>query len=275
MTARTVRNIAHRGGSLEAPENTLHAFRRAVDLGADMLELDLRATRDGQVVVLHDPVVDRVTSGRGAVADLALAEVRELDAAHWFAPGRGASAAADHHPLRRTVRDGTDEIDSADLRIPTLGEVLAELPDVPLTMDLKVGEPEVPGFSDTVARLLTQAGRTDDVIVGSFSTQRLDAFRRAAPHVPTSASQEEVGRFWSGEPVDVPGLAALQVPVTYGDVEVVTPDLVERAHDAGIEVHVWTVDDPEEMRRLIALGVDGLITDRPSVLAEVLRAPGG
>lgn len=270
--ARGVRCIAHRGGSLEGPENTLHAFRRAVAAGADMLEVDLRATRDGEVVVLHDPYVDRVTSGTGAIADLTLAQVRDLDAAHWFTPGVGATPDAHRYPLRRRASAVAPD---PELRIPTLAEVLAALPEVSLTVDLKVGPPQVIWFHEAVAALLVAAGRADDVVVGSFSSERLDAFRGVAPHLPTSASQEEVARFWSGEPLDVPGLVALQVPATYRGVAVVTGDLVQRAHRAGLEVHVWTVDDPAEMRRLVDLDVDGLITDRPMVLAEVLAAQAG
>jgi glycerophosphoryl diester phosphodiesterase len=258
-----MRRIAHRGGSLEAPENTLRAFRRAVALGCDAVELDLRATADGTVVVLHDPEVDRVTEGTGRVADLTAADLTALDAAHWFVPGRGPDRTAPSHPLR-----GTGD---ADLRIPTLADVLAALDGVPLVMDLKVGPPEVPGFVDAVAELLRARGRVRDVIVGSFSSERLDAFRSLAPGVPTSASAEEVLACWQGGATpDVPGFAAFQVPPRHGDIEVVTADLVARVHASGAQVHVWTVDEPAEMVRLLELGVDGIISDVPSVLVDVV-----
>jgi glycerophosphoryl diester phosphodiesterase len=109
------------------------------------------------------------------------------------------------------------------------------------------------------------------VIVGSFAVERLAALRRHAPHIATSAAQTEVAAFWAGEELDVEGrLVALQVPATYGDIEVVTADFVDRAHTAGLEVHVWVVDAEQEMLRLIELGVDGIITDRPTVAARVL-----
>jgi glycerophosphoryl diester phosphodiesterase len=257
-----IRRIAHRGGSREAPENTLAAFRRAADLGCDAVELDLRVTADRSVVVLHDPDLDRVTDGAGPVAARTLAEVRRLDAAHWFVPSLGAMVGAADYPLRGSGAD--------DLRVPTLEEVLRALPDVPLVMDLKVGPPEMPWLPGAVAELLAAAGRRDDVVVGSFDQGRLDAFRSAAPAVPTSATQAEVAAFWAGgPPPPVPGFAAFQVPRTFGDIEVVTPDFVERAHEADAEVHVWTVDDPAEMRELAAIGVDGLITDVPSVLTSL------
>lgn len=257
---RRVRRIAHRGGALEAPENTLEAFRRAVALGCDAVELDLRATADREVVVLHDPDVERVTDGSGRVADLPLEELRRLDAARWFAPGRGTDPGSEEQPLR-----------GQRVRIPTLAEVLQLLPDVLIVMDLKVGPPEVPWFPEAVAALLDARGRHGDVIVGSFDQGRLDAFRAFAPGVPTSASMEEVATFWQGgDAPDVAGFRAFQVPVDYAGLEIVAPGFIRRAHAAGAEVHVWTVDDASEMRRLVDLGVDGLISDVPSVLVDVV-----
>jgi glycerophosphoryl diester phosphodiesterase len=257
-----LRCIAHRGGAREVPENTVRAFRRAAALGCDALELDLRATADDAIVVLHDPRVDRVTEASAAVEELSLAEVRALDAAHWFSPGRGADRTAASFPLRGS--------DAVDLRIPTLEEVLLAVPDVHLVVDLKVGPPAVPWFPAAVAERLATHGRRGDVTVGSFDQGRLDAFRVLAPDVATSATREEVVAFFGGGPAPaVPRFTAFQVPARYGELEVVTPGLVERAHAGGHEVHVWTVDDPAEMRRLADLGVDGLITDVPSTLLQV------
>jgi glycerophosphoryl diester phosphodiesterase len=233
-----------------------------------MVELDLRATADRQVVVLHDPDVDRVTDGSGPIAALTLAQVRALDAAHRYRPDRG------------TVDPGEDDGSfplrgrrGPDLRIPTLGELLDALPTVSLVMDLKAGPPDAPWLPGRVAALLRAHGRVDDVIVGSFDQGRLDAFRSLAPGVATSATQDEVVAFFSGGPApDVGGFRAFQVPASFGGIEVVTADFVHRAHRAGAEVHVWTVDEPAEMRRLADLGVDGIITDVPSVGLDALRA---
>jgi glycerophosphoryl diester phosphodiesterase len=255
----------------------MHAFRHALACGADMLEMDVRATADGQVVVLHDPDVDRVTNGSGPVATLTWPEVRGLDAAHWFVPDVGALRGATHYPLRGVALGSSDARDAApeDLRIPLLAEVLEAFPDVPLTIDLKVGAPELGWFHEAVAQLLAEHGRTDDVIVGSFSADRLEAFRRVAPAIPTSAAQVEVAAFWAGEMLPAtPSLVALQVPPTYADIEVVTADFVERAHAAELEVHVWVVDEEAEMLRLVNLGVDGLVTDRPTTAARVLGSFG-
>jgi glycerophosphoryl diester phosphodiesterase len=256
-----VRVIAHRGGAAEGPENTLEAFRHAVALGCHGLEMDLRATSDGAVVVLHDPDVDRVTDGTGPVEALTLEAVRALDAAHAFVDGRGTDPDAGPHRRR-----------GGGVRVPTFAEVLDATPGVALVVDLKVGPPEVPGFPAAVADLLAAAGRTSEVIVGSFDQERLDAYRQAAPGAPTSATQAEVAAFWSGgPPPQAEGFCAFQVPARFADLEVVTTSFVERAHEAGVEVHVWTVDDPAEMRRLAELGVDAIITDRPALALEVLR----
>ena len=264
--------VAHRGGALEAPENTMHAFRHGVACGAHMLELDLHATADGEVVVLHDPMLDRTTDGNGAVADKRLADVLVLDAAHWFMPGRGAVPAAGPYPLRGVATGAAPSppAEPGDLRVPTFAAVLDAFPNTWLTMELKVD-----GLHEHVVKLLAAHGREGDVLVGGFVAERLEAFRAAAPRVATSATEPEAAAFWawahgSGEfPGPLP-YAALQVPTTYEGVEVVTETLVTRAHGCGVAVHVWTVDEPAEMHRLLDLGVDGIMTDRPSVLAGVL-----
>lgn len=263
MSVSSVLHISHRGGSAEAPENTLHAFKRAVRLGTDMLELDLHATADGEVVVCHDASVDRTTDGTGRIRDLTLAELHRLDAAHWFSPGTGATRTAGDYPLRG--RASQDD----DLRIPTLRALLEALPDTAMTMELKTGPPNAPAYHEAVAALLEAYDRP--VIIGSFSDSVLEAFRAHAPHRTTSASQTEATMFWAEQTVPAGrNIVALQVPPTFEGIEVVTEPFVVAAHDRGLAVHVWTVDEPQEMRRLLDLGVDGIMTDRPTVLAEVL-----
>jgi glycerophosphoryl diester phosphodiesterase len=269
--------VAHRGGALEAPENTMLAFRSAVACGAQMLEIDLHATADGEIVVIHDPMLDRTTDGSGPVAEQRLADVRALDAAHWFVPGRGAVPAAGPYPLRgvATGAPASPAAERADLRVPTFSAVLEAFPDTWFTMELKAD-----GLHDRTAELLAAHGREEDVLVGGFVAERLAAFRAAAPHIPTSATEPEVAAFWTwahgaGDPPGPPlPYAALQVPTTYEGVEVVTEAFVARAHDCGIAVHVWTVDEPTEMHRLLDLGVDAIMTDRPSALAGVLAERG-
>ena len=265
--------IGHRGGAVEAPENTLHAFQHAVSCGAQMIELDLHAAVDGAIVVIHDPTLDRTTDGTGAVAQQRLPDIRTRDAAHWFAPGLGSTRAATAYPLRGVAtgaRPPPEGVDPDRLRVPTLAEALEALRDVWITMELKS-----PHLHERVAEHLDAYGRAGDVIVSGFAPARLEPFRRYAPHVATSATQPEVTSFWGwahgGGTQPAIAYEALQVPTTHDGIEVVTPAFVECAHEQGIAVHVWTIDDPGEMHRLLDLGVDGIMTDRPSVLAAVYR----
>lgn len=268
--ARRVLNYAHQGGAREGPSSTLWAMRRAVAAGAHGIELDVHATRDRQLVVCHDATVDRTTDGVGRIADLSLDELRRLDNAYWWVPGevvdQGAPAAA--YALRgRAPGDG-------DLGIATLVEVLEAFPGVYLNFDIKQTAPEVEPYEGLLASTLREHGRTDDVIVASFSDQAIDAFHQAAPEIPTAAATQATAAIYfaiaQGQPVPSTPHVALQVPPAFGGVEVVTEAFVAGAHDAGLAVHVWTIDEEPQMKELIAKGVDGVMTDRPALLASVL-----
>jgi glycerophosphoryl diester phosphodiesterase len=269
--------IAHRGGAREAPENTLHAFGHGAASGAHMLELDVHASADGEIVVIHDAAVDRTTDGSGPVAAHSLRELRALDAAHWFVRGEGAVTDAPHYPLRGVATGAAEpppDVDPADLRVPTLAEVLEAFPTSLFTMELKAA-----GIHEPVVALLTALGRERDVIVGGFDTERVGAFRATAPQIATSATEAEVARFWAwahghGEDPGALPYVALQVPPVYRGLEVVTEAFVNAAHARGLPVHVWTVDDDEAMHRLLGRGVDGIMTDRPTALAKVLAERG-
>lgn len=247
------------------------AMRRAVEAGAHAIELDVHATKDGHIVVCHDATVDRTTDGRGAIADLTLDEVQALDNAYWWVPGEvvAPDRPAEEYPLRGRAR--RDE----SLRIPTLHRVLEEFPDVLLNFDIKQTAPAVKAYEEEVARLLRQHGRADDVIVASFLDDATDAFCRVAPEMCISFGMQGTRDFFTAvrDGLAPPDSAhvALQVPPRAGEIELVTSAFVEAAHGAGVAVHVWTIDDPVEMRRLVDLGVDGVMTDRPSVLAAVLE----
>lgn len=270
---RRVLAFGHRGSALLWPENTLRAFREAAARGVPALELDLRTTSDGEVVVFHDAAVERTTDGSGPLAAHTRDQLRRLDAAYRFVPGHGAEDHAPDgpYPLRGSGAD--------DLRVHTLREVLAEFPDTLLTMELKDDGADAPALAAGVAELLVEHDRHDDVIVSAFDGAVLREFRRVAPTVPTATSAEEVAAFWGARdlPVVAPGTrppVALQVPVTYRDVEVVTREFVADAHAGGLAVHVWTVDDPERINWLLDLGVDGIMSDRPDVLLPILRERG-
>lgn len=265
-TARTrpgsVLALAHRGGAyhpeVEGLENTMAAFRHAVELGYRYLETDVHVTRDGVLLAFHDAVLDRVTDRRGAVAEMTRAEVRE-------------------------ARVGGRE------QVPTLVELLDAFPDARFNIDLK-SEASVRALAD----LVRAREEWDRLLVGSFSPGRLARFRRLTEgRVATSAHPLEVLAFVllpSGRLADLVTrrrVAALQVPhrrtlrlagrilrLPAVTVPVVTRGFVRRAHAAGKHVHVWTIDDPDEMRELLAKGVDGMFTDRTDLLREVLEQHG-
>lgn len=230
--------LAHRGGAAEATENSPTAFQHAVDLGYRFIETDVRATRDGIAVVIHDARLDRTTDRTGAVARLT---AREVLAAH---------LPTGEHPL-------------------TLVEALDRWPDVRFNVDVK-SDAAVGPFLAAVERTAAWAR----VCAASFSTGRLRRLRACGgPALATSLGPREVARLVAGVPGRPDALAA-QVPVTAGGVRVVTPAVIRRAHAVGLQVHVWTVDDPAAMGALLDLGVDGIVTDRPSVLRHVLHQRG-
>lgn len=244
--------VAHRGGAALAPENTMAAFRSARETwGADVLEMDVRLTRDAEVVVIHDETVDRTTDGTGRVAELTLGEMSALDAGYRFADARGS------HPFR-----------GRGLRIPRFEEVLLEFPDARLNVEAK--EPAVGGP-------LAEIIRRHDACHRVLFAAEFERCRRSVRGYrgPWGASRHQIFGLWLfhrlplGGPY-TPRADILQLPETWKGLRLVTPRLVREAHRRNIPVHVWTVDDPDEMRRFLDWGVDGVQTDRPDLLAEVL-----
>jgi glycerophosphoryl diester phosphodiesterase len=260
---RTVRgdwpvNLAHRGASALAPENTMEAFRLAVEAGADGLELDVHLTRDGHIVVIHDATVDKTTNGTGAVSEMTLDDLRGLDAGHNFSPDGGPT-----RPYR-----------GRGIRVPTLDEVLEEFPDVAVNIDIKVSRP---GIEEAVLGVLRETNASERVLVVSTSHAIVKRFRRVSGgHVSTGASKWEIGVFYilsrlRLERLVRPAYDALQVPLRHRGIRVVTPRFVRAANARGVRVDAWTINQAEEMRRLLDLGVDVIMTDRPGTLAEVLQ----
>lgn len=249
-------NYAHQGGAKEAPSSTLHAMRKALAAGAHAIELDVHATADGEIVVCHDATVDATTNGSGRIADLTLAQLQELDnAAAW--PDLAGRAPADRA-----------------FGIATLREVLAEFGDVFLNFDIKQTAPAVEPYEERLAAELLEFGRAENVIVASFLDEATDRFASFAPEIGTSMGTMATAEFWRAvqDGVRPPPTrhVALQVPPAYQDTVIVDQRFVDVAHECGYAVHVWTIDEPDEMARLLDLGVDGIITDRPSVLTELL-----
>ena len=254
FSSSTRRVFAHRGGAGLAPENTLAAFDRGLDLGADGLELDVHLSRDGIVVVHHDRTLDRTTNERGPVAGRTADELRRVDAGYWFA------------------RDGTFPYRGCGLGVPTLADVIARYRDVLIAVEMKVNSA---ALAEAVVRVVRETDAVDRVAVGSFGLRSLRALRQMEPAIATSASREEVRwalyRLRCRWPVSRVPYAAYQVPERSGGQRVVSPRFVAAAHRLDLAVHVWTVDDEHDARRLLGWGVDGLITDRPDLIVPVAR----
>lgn len=271
---RRVLAYAHRGGARDGPSNTLAAMRLALAAGATALETDVHATSDGHLVLCHDPTVDRTTNGSGAIASMTLAQCKSLDAAYWFVPGEEVSPG--HAPADYPFR-GRAPADSA-YTIPTLAEVLVTFPGIPLNLDIKQSAPAVAPYEAALAKALADHERVDDVIVASFNPDSLRAFSAVAPRVATAAAARAIARIWLAGRAHIRPLptrhSAIQVPLVLRGLTVVDARLVRAAHRAGVAVHVWTIDEAAEMKRLVDLGVDGIMTDRPSVLARVLGEAG-
>jgi glycerophosphoryl diester phosphodiesterase len=249
--------VAHRGGAALAPENTLPAFDLAARLGADAFETDVHLTADGAVVVFHDEDTERLTGERGAIEGRTLAEIGALDAAHGFSPDGGAS-----FPLR-----------GKGIRAPTFAQALARYPRMRFNVDAKSDDPRL---AEALARDVRAAGATDRVCLGSFSdaqAERLGALLpEACRYLPQGAAtchvlQAKSGASGGGCP---PGYDLADLPHRMAGMTVVDARVVSYFHARGMPVHVWTVDDEAEMRALLAAGVDGIVTDRPDVLARVL-----
>lgn len=251
LTATHVLNIAHRGASAVAPPNTLAAFRKAAELGADGIELDVHLSADGVPVVIHDFTVDGTTDGTGRVRDLPLAALRELDAGSRFDPA------------------------FAGERIPTLEEVFAEVGDrLLINVELKsMPGNEYPGMEEAVAGLIRRFGLTERVLVSSFNPLALRRFRKVAPEVPIGFLYETapLSRLAQLLAALLPGLRPQALHPHWS---LVGPETVRRAHRRGRKVVVWTVDEPEAMARLSGWGVDAIITNYPDRLAAILLDPG-
>ncbi len=247
--------MAHRGSQVLWPENTIVSFQGAVDLGFRYLETDIRATRDGVLVACHDPTLERTTDGTGSVADRTFDELQELDAGYHFSP-------EEEYPQR-----------GRGVRIPALDEVLVTFPDVILTLDLKAG-----GIEAALHDLIARRKAWDRIIVGSFRDRRLRRFRTMTEgRVATSSGPGETARFLTAARTGrAPRMQAdaLQVPERAGPIHVVNERTVRTAHECGKQVHVWTVNDRRRMVELLDLGVDGIITDRPDILRDVMQTRG-
>ena len=281
---RFLLNYSHRGGALEYPENTLYSYKKSVEIGADVLEMDVYETADGELVVIHDETVDRTTESTGSVSSYSVAELKAMDAAYWFVDQRGAvTDGEDSEYIFRGVASGDKLPPNGyvpnDFTVPTLEEILQAFPDILINIELKPDPDSTGSYETKVADLLKAYGRNDDVIVASFIDVPAALFKAQAPCVSTSVPTGQAAAYvLSGQGplpmLPVLGHHAFQVPPSLG-IEVVTQDFIDDAHAQNIAVHVWTINGCDEMVRLLQLGVDAVMTDRPRLLEKVLaQTPG-
>jgi glycerophosphoryl diester phosphodiesterase len=251
------RVFGHRGAAGLAPENTIPSFALALALGADVLELDVHGTRDGAIVVLHDPTVDRTTDGHGAAREFMLHELQQLDAGYGF------------------TRDGRDfPYRGHGVRIPTLEAVLQRFPLACCNIEIKQEEPSIVTAVADVIRRLDAPHR---VLLAAENDSIMRVIREVARDLVTSASAVEVADFIRRLHTGAlegyqPSARALQIPPRHEGIELVTAESVAAAHRLALEVHVWTINQREEMEQLLAFGVDGIISDLPGLARVVVDA---
>ena len=248
-------NIAHRGGAREFPEHTLVAYEGCLAAGSHVLELDVHRTQDDVLVVMHDDTVDRTTDGAGAIVDMTLAELKELDAGYNFSTDGGQS-----YPYR-----------DQGVTVPTVEEVFTAFPDELYVIELK---PSDPGLIAPLLAALDDHGLRERAVLASFHDGVVYQLRADAPDVHTAMTLGEVVEFIALTPETIEGYEPparfLQVPIEYQGITVITPERVAMADQLGLKIHAWTINDEAEMQTLIDWSVHGIMTDYPSRLAGVL-----
>jgi glycerophosphoryl diester phosphodiesterase len=288
---KTPLDIAHQGGEDEFPSNTMYAFKRSLQVGADMLELDVGVTRDGQVVVMHDTTVDRTTNGHGTVVSYTLKQLRKLDAAYWFSGGSDAyrhDRARSAYRLRGVAtgrRRPPKGFTAADFRIPTLTEVMRAFLRTPINVEIK-GRTKAEALAeyltnaDALARTLKSTKRRD-VIVVSFKQEAVDRFHQLVPALPVAPGIGGAANWLLAGKSPGDGVVAFQLPITYQlggqTLQITTKDNVARAHSEGYAWHTWLSDDGESPTiwgSLLDMGVDGVMTAKPKQFAALLRRRG-
>lgn len=249
------RVIAHRGDSRNYPENTLPAFESAVRMGIDVVETDIHLTKDGVLVIWHDPTLERNTDGRGRIEDHTLEELRRFDAGYTFTQDGGKT-----FPFR-----------GKGVRICTLAEALEHCPGQRFNIDLKTKCPEI---VDEFIKVIREHDAVDRVVGASFHLSNLKRLRRLAPDFLTSVTTAEVVPLLFRQkthtlPKAFKRKIIFQIPMAAGPVKVVTPAFVKAMHQRGAVVMVWTINDEETMRKLFEMGVDSVMTDDPALVIKV------
>lgn len=244
--------IAHRGGAGLWPENTLFALQKAATLGADLSEIDIHMSRDGVLVAIHDETVDRTTDAKGLVKELTLAELKKLDAGYRWTNDEGRT-----FPFR-----------GQGIKIPSLNEIFSAFPNESIMIEVKQNGPPIIA---TLRALINGHNKAKHVLVSAFNSRTMKVMRKLCPHMATAATQVEMECFsklsqlFFTRPFSL-SAAALEVPY-----KKVTTHLIKAAHKKNIRVDAWTVNETKEMERLFALEVDGILTDFPDRMINLLN----
>ncbi len=256
--------IAHQGGENLRPSSTMPAFEHAVELGADVLETDIHVSKDGYLIAIHDATVDRTTDGTGKVVDHTLEELKALDAGHYF------------------VKDGQHPYRDQGIQLVTIEELFQRFPDMKFVLEVKDTNPkeEIDYIIDRLVDLIETYDMKEQVLIGSFDQEIVEKFReKAGPDIVTSGGRNEVTKFvifnkFFMKNFYKPSVEALQIPQAESGFDLTDDTVVEGAKRIGMNLQYWTINNPDEMRRLIEKGADGIITDRPDVMIQVLEEMG-
>ena len=251
--------IAHQGGDGIWPGDTMYAFEKAVEIGADVLEMDAHITKDGHIVLMHDEKVDRTTDGTGLIEDMTLDELKQLDAAYKWSKDGGQT-----FPYR-----------GQGIQVPTLDELFQKFPQMRYVIEIKLTENPI---DKPLCDLILEYDMQDKVLIASFHDEAMQNFRMTCPEIATSASRGEVTKFVLLGKVFLSGLVAPEYqsiqppydPKESLNIPIMTKRFIREAHRKNLHVEPWTVDDPELMKQYIEWGVDGIITDRPDLLVDIL-----
>ncbi|MBM7587771.1 glycerophosphoryl diester phosphodiesterase [Bacillus pakistanensis] len=257
--------IAHQGGELLTPSNTMAAFKKAAEMGVDVLETDIHITKDGHLVTIHDPTVDRTTNGKGFVADLTLKEVQELDAGYYFKDLQG------NYSYR-----------NKGVQIPTVEEVFQQFPNLRIEIEIKDDNPpeRLKEISNKLWQLIKKYNKEEQVLVASFDQEIIELFKTYSHEKTAVASgKQEVTKFVLLQKLFLPGFYrpqadVHQIPTQESIFDLSKKSLIKGAHRHGVTIHYWTIDDKKTMRQLLDAGADGILTNRPDLLLEVLHEMG-
>ena len=249
--------FAHQGGEGLWPSNTMLGFDNSAKLGADVLDTDMHMTKDGALVLMHDETVNRTTNGTGAIRDLTLAEIKKLDAAYSFSTDGGKT-----FPYR-----------GQGVTVPTLEELFRAYPDKRIGIEIKQTEPEA--TAKAFCQAIRKANMQNKVLVSSFRQQNMLAFRRECPEIATSATEIEARDFFVAQMIGLQGIItpeyqSLQIPERNSGFTLLTAQFIAAAHSRGLPVQPWTINTEDDLRRIIALGVDAINTDYPDRMLKIL-----